>query len=459
MRIPKFLRALFAGRRKQVPQRETFQYPQMTQVGYVAKGQAQYKQVPANIRYFSRTPHVRAAIRRIRDPIQNLDWEIIPAKGLKLNAELERQIEVVTNCFEHPNKDDSWTSLIGMAVEDWLVHGAAAIEQQLSNDPERPLWMWPVDAQSIQIYPCWNGGKNEARYLQRIGYTNIITLDGRKLTNDELIYIKTNDSTQTPYGFGAVEIAYYTINRLLGTAQFAGDLASNTAPQFILAFKKANESKLNAFRDYWQNQIEGQGKIPIISSDDDLDILKLRDSNDSSLYLEYQEFLIRTIATAFSLSPMNLGIESDVNRNTAEVGEDRDWDNAIKPCATSFAKYLTREALHKRLGFYSLQFNFVGLDREDEESTAVIYEKYYKNNLITPNEQREKIGLPPSENEWADMTFADTQIAMMAARGTAIIDDENLSINQKTGSSSSDSPKNKAAPPKKPLKQETEDAN
>jgi hypothetical protein len=39
-----------------------------------------------------------------------------------------------------------------------------------------------------------------------------------------------------------------------------------------------------------------------------------------------QAGLIRTRATAFDLSPMNFGVDDDVNRNQGEVNEDRDWN-------------------------------------------------------------------------------------------------------------------------------------
>jgi len=82
--------------------------------------------------------------------------------------------------------------------------------------------------------------------------------------------------------------------------------------------------------------------------------------------------------------------------------------------------------LHAKLGFYQLEFKFNGLYREDEESTAKIYETYYKNNLITPNEQRFKLGMEPLDTQWGDLNFADTQIALSAARGSAVIDDKDL---------------------------------
>ena len=304
--------------------------------------------------------------------------------------------------------------------------GAGVIEQQLGGDMIRPLWMWPVDAQSIQIFPGWAGGRNEARYLQTIGYTNVGLLQGRKLTNEEIVYIKANDNTETPYGFGALEIAFNSVNRQLGVAEFTGNLASNAQPQLLLFFESADDDRLRAFRTYWRNEVEGQGVTPMFGGKTEPKAVKLHPGGDDALYLEYQTFLIREIATSFGISPQNLGIESDVNRSTAEVAADRDWDNTIIPLAELIASYLTRETLHARLGYYQLEFKFNGLYREDEESTAKIYELYYKSNMLTPNEQREKLGELPLKNQWADMTFADTQIALSAARGSAVVDDKDL---------------------------------
>ncbi len=115
-----------------------------------------------------------------------------------------------------------------------------------------------------------------------------------------------------------------------------------------------------------------------------------------------------------------------MNRNTSEVSEDRDWDQAIKPAAQAVQSHLTREALHGRLGFSQLVFRFVGLDREDEEATAKIFETYYKNNAITPNEHREAMGKPPLKSKFGDMTYADVEIAKDAARGAAQVLDNNL---------------------------------
>jgi len=71
------------------------------------------------------------------------------------------------------------------------------------------------------------------------------------------------------------------------------------------------------------------------------------------MFLEYQRFLIRTLAAAFDLSPMNFGVDADVNRNQGEVNGDRDWNQAIKPCASQISSHLTRDVLHQNLGSHN----------------------------------------------------------------------------------------------------------
>ena len=422
---------VWAGRSRKEPIRDTAVYAKLQQIfGNQDQYRARIKRTPQNLRYFSRTTYARAAIRRIRDPLQSLQWQIAPKRGLKTNAELERQIQIATQCLLHPNRDDSWRSFIGQIIEDWLTFGAGVFEQQVGSDPVRPLWLWPVDAQSIQIFPLWDGDKNEPRYLQTLGYSNVGTNEGRNLLNDEIVYIKANDSTETPYGYGCMEVAFNSINRLLGVADYAGDLTSNAQPQNLIFLNGFTSEQINAFRGYFRDEVEGRGVTPIIGGNGKPEVLKLHTGGDDGLYLKYQEFIIREVATAFGLSPQNLGIEADVNRSTAEVAADRDWDNTIIPLAELVGSYITREVLHAKLGWYQLDFVFNGLYRQDEESTAKIYETYYKNNMITPNEQREKLGLPLSDNYWADLTFGDFQIAMSGARGAAIIDDPDINSDQ-----------------------------
>ena len=416
------------GRKPKAPERETEIFPRLTQLGQWQnrRNKPAYKPTNRNLRYFGRTPYARRAINAIKNPISQLSWEIVPRRGADASSELDRQIEIVARCLENPNADDSFRTMTEQVIED-LLHGAGAIEQQVGGDPDRPLWLWPVDGLSIEIYPAWTGDASEARYLQTIGYGSVGGgRDGVQLRDDELIYIRPNPSTSQPFGTGPLEIAFSSISRLMGVGEYAGNVASNAKPSTILFLgEDADDKKIQAFRAYWRNEIEGQGITPITGGTKP-DAVRLAPDGDAALYLQYQELLAREIAIAFDLSPQNLGVERDVNRNTSETAEDRDWDQAIKPWAHLLASAITRQAIHRRLGFYQIEFRFIGLDREDEQATADIYQTYYKNNLITPNQQLEKLGMPRSESVWGDRYFADVQIAMEAARSAKTIRDPDL---------------------------------
>lgn len=426
--------AIFAGRTKKVPERETTAYNRISRVGISGgdKKRPTPKPVPANLRNFARTVYARRAINRVKGAVVGLKWEIRPKEGVELNSELERQIEIATACFQSPNHDDSFRSLLEACITDYLICGAGAIEHALSGDQMRPLWMWPVDALSIQIYAGWNGEPGKARYLQSYSDSGSISNNkGIPLTNDQLIYVRKDPSTETPFGVGCLEIAYNSISRQLGVAAFAGELATNRQPENLLQFEGMDSVTLETFRGYWRDEVEGMGTTPIIGGET-AHVHKLRGTTDEALYLMYQEFLLREIATAFEISPMNMGIETTVNRSTAEVAEERDWNAAVIPAATNFASYLTREALNGKLGFSQLEFGFLGLDRADEEILSRIQSTYYQSNVLTPNEIRARLNYEPLESEFGEMLFVETE--MKAAEAGAKLQRKNETTTKpKTG--------------------------
>jgi hypothetical protein len=422
------------GRKNSEPHRDTVAFPNLSSTTLGTNKKLAYKPTPRNLRWFSLNPYARRAINSIKNPIAMLEWEIVPTDGQHPNSELQRQIDVASYCIDHPNLDDSARTLFEQVAEDIML-GAGAIEMQQGADPLRPLWMWPVDGLTIQIYPGWAGGSTEARYVQIVGNGNFVgtTSEQIMLRNDELMYIRPNPSTATPFGHGPLEIAFNTVSRILGVGEFAGNVATNSRPSIGLDLGEgATENTLSAFRSYWRNEVEGQGNMPIFAMAGAAKargpaVMRFFPEGDDGLYLKYQEFLIRELATAFDVSPQNLGLERDVNRNTSETSEDRDRRQAIKPIAHLMAAHITREALHATLGFSQLEFRFKGIESEDELNLAEVYEVEYKNNAITPNEYREKRGQPPSDNPFADMLSADVEIAMEAARGAAQVDDKKLS--------------------------------
>ncbi len=357
------------------------------------------KPTPANLRRFAETPVARRAINVIKDRIVGMRWRIQPRRGRVLEQipNGAQRIQTLTENFEAPNPDDSFRSLIEQVLEDVIVGGFGAIELDLVDGwtPEStvslPLTMWPVDGATIRIMANWDGRPDSPRYAQTTG---LYGADGLIVLNDdELSYIRLNPRTHTPFGLGRVEVAFETINAFLGAHRYAGRLASNSVVQYALWLQGLTPAHHERLIRWWQDEIEGTGRVPIMSAESKPEVLRFAAGTDADLRLGWQEFLMRIIADAFDLPAQFLGLEQDVNRSTAAEMSEMAFRSAIVPTARLLAEYLTRDAIGKRLGWTDLEFVFTDVDAEDEMEQAQIDEILLRSGVVTVNEVRRARGL------------------------------------------------------------------
>jgi phage portal protein BeeE len=353
------------------------------------------KPSPANLRRFSETPVARKAINTIKDSIAGMRWRIQPRPGRNtLVPDLELRSYILTENFGAPNPDDSFRSLAEQVLEDVIVGGFGAIEIETTGDSLRPLALWPVDGASIRMKSDWDGLPGSPRYAQitgRLGPEAQVSLN-----DDELIYIRLNPRTHTPFGLGRLEVAFETINAFLGANRYAARLASNSVVEYALWLQGLSPEHHERLIRWWQDEIEGTGRVPILSVDNKPEVLRFGGGTDADLRLQWQEFLLRIIANAFDLPPQSLGLEKDVNRSTAAEMTGQAFRQAIVPTARLFAEHLTREAIGKKLGWHDLEFVFVDVDSSGSEiEQAQIQEILIRNGVLTVNEVRVMRGLPP----------------------------------------------------------------
>ncbi|HTS37807.1 MAG TPA: phage portal protein [Candidatus Solibacter sp.] len=388
------------------------------------------KPTPYNLRRFSETPIARRAINCIKDRIAGMRWRVQPRQGYVLEAMPfgAERVRILTENFHAPNPDDSFRSLAEQVLEDIIVGGYGAIEVQLNagwsegellqagvahptktalggapaavrasniagggarSTSTMPLVLWPVDGASIRMNVDWDGSPTSQRYMQVSDSSNTQI----KLDDDELIYIRLNPRTHTPFGLGRLEVAFETINAFLGAHRYAARLASNTVVQYALWLQDLTPEHHERLIRWWQDEIEGTGKVPILSVESKPEVLRFGGGTDADLRLQWQEFLLRVVADAFDLPPFYLGVERDVNRSTAEELNDLAFRQAIVPTARLLAESLTRDAIGKKLGWNDLEFVFAELDTTDPLEEAQIQQILLQNGVLTVNEVRRMRGL------------------------------------------------------------------
>lgn len=251
--------------------------------------------------------------------------------------------------------------------------------------------MWPVDGATIRIITDWDGRPDSPRYAQVTGLSGAA---GQVLLNDdELSYIRLNPRTHKPFGLGRVEVAFETINAFLSAHRYAGRLASNSVVQYALWVDGLTPAHHERLIRWWQDEIEGTGRVPILSAESKPEVLRFAAGNDADLRLAWQEFLMRIIADAFDIPAQFLGLEQDVNRSTAAEMSEMAFRSAIVPTARLVAEYLTRDAIGKKLGWDDLEFVFTDVDAQDEMEQAQIDEILLRNGVVTVAEVRRARGL------------------------------------------------------------------
>lgn len=373
---------LYAGRPKNEPERQTEAYPWF--FGNWGKGNNQPtpKRTPANLRTLSESPIPRRAINVIKDGITKLNWSVaaIEEKDTEKYADICKLIE---DTLLKPNPADSFRSWVEQIVEDMLVASAGSSEVLKAGDPQRPFRLYPVDTNTIELYPNWDGKANSYRFAQRVQGQYV------HLTASELMYIRMNPRTHTPFGLSPLETVWESVNNFIAAHKNAGNQTKNSFLRKILNLgKSATGEAVKAYRVYWNNEVTGQGAMPIIGGDSP-SVLDLGATDDKALYIEWQRFLIEVIAIAFGISPKKLGQTKDVNRSTAD-SEDDDTNGTINSIAENIVEHINNhiiDGLFNMRGKIEFKFHY-GTSLKDQKTKADIDAIYLDRRVVTPDEVR-----------------------------------------------------------------------
>jgi HK97 family phage portal protein len=381
-------------------ERKTLTLPAiLSPVGF--PGQLLPKPSPMNLRRFAETPVVRRAINVIKDRVASMDWQIRVRRGFATGEdntpgdlnEVDHHLLVLRRTLEEPNAVDSFRTLIEQVIEDALTGGYGAIEMEPTGDPDRPAMLWPVDGASIRIHPRWDGQPDSPRYAQVM--SGQLESNGIELCDNQLMYVRMNPRSFTPFGLGPLEVAFESVNQFLSAHRFAGKLAANSVAQYALWLNEATPTQHDRLIRWWQDEIEGTGRVPLLSTEQKPEVLRFAQGTDADLRLAWQEFLIRMIANAFGLPPLLLGLESDVNRSTAAELADEAFRGAILPLAQLIAGHITRDLFAKCIGWRQFEFVFNDGNVRDEATELAVQVQLLQAGVLTVDEVRAMRGLAP----------------------------------------------------------------
>lgn len=346
-----------------------------------------------NLRRLAEMPAARRAINCIKDQIACMDWriEVRPSAGIEGSEDRAARAAMLRTALEIPNGTDSFRTLIEPVIEDILVGGFGAVELEM-GDAGTPVRMYVVDGATIQVNPEWDGNPDTPRYAQVTGHMGA---EGRTMLLDrELMYIRLNTRSHTVFGLGKMEVAFESISNFLSAHRYASKLASNGTVQYALWLKDRTPEQHERLTRWWQEEVEGSGKTPILSSETAPEVIRLGAGTDAELRPMWQQFLLTMIANAFDLPPMLLGVTGDVNKSTAHEMAQQVFQGAVAPLAKLIAEHITRDVIAKRLGWNDLRFVWSDLESRDEATEVSIQMQLLQAGVLSVDEVRAARGLP-----------------------------------------------------------------
>ena len=357
------------------------------------------KPTPVNLRRFAETPVVRRAINVIKDRIAAMDWQVRVRRGCGPMDDVafrERKLAGSAPDAGRAERGGQLSHLDGAGdrrrADGRLRSDRDGADRRRGAAGDAVGGGWGFDP-----HQCASGmGSAESpRYAQAM--PGQLESSAMELRDDQLMYIRMNPRSFTPFGLGPLEVAFETVNQFLSAHRFAGKLAANSVAQYALWLNEATPAQHDRLIRWWQDEIEGTGRVPLISTTQKPEVLRFAQGTDADLRLAWQEFLIRMVANAFGLPPLMLGLEADVNRSTASEMADEAFRGAISPLAMLLAGHITRDLFGKCIGWREFEFVFNELSARDEQTELQVQVQLLQAGVLTVNEVRAMRGLGPME--------------------------------------------------------------
>lgn len=387
-----------------------------------------------SLRIISKIIPVQRALSKISNGVLNMKWKVTAPKELEENnpEEADRQKQIIKNSLLRPNYNgeiNTYRKLIHAIIDDLICLNTSMIEKQKGKG-DKPFWLWVCDPDKIVKNIDWNPqiAGITPKYFE-INHEN----DYTELYDSELFSIDLSSNSYQSNAESPLEIAYRMINFWIGITNYQGKTTAQPTRNAIICLEELEDisgdegSELEAFREWWQSDVVGLGKHPIVGGS--VSIKHLGGNNDGELFPQYTEFVLKMIALALNMSPRDFNITEKDNRATSLVAADATYQDAILPIAQTILESLSLDIVDFYFPGFGLEYT--SLEPRSFEKEANVTVDLYKNGVITRNESRDRIGEERLDPEVGNV-FSDGKTTSSENGDQENKEEENEDKNQET---------------------------
>ena len=332
-------------------------------------------------------PPVARAIERVTTGVLNMRWSVLPPIGQEQSRPAVETARWLGQSLRNPNpQGDGIDGLLSAAVRDLLVHAVAGVERQ-PGDESQAFWLWAIDPTKMQVVDGWEPDAGLPRYQYHTG------ADLVDLQDEQAFLIKRLGSSAELFPRSPVEVAAPAVLAWISLLDYQSIQTSKSNPATLIHLGDVSKDELDEFRDYWEYDVLQQGKQPSMGGKGTPQILRLNSQTDEGLYLRYAEYLLKTIAICFNLTPRDLGLTDHDNRATAGEAATSTHSDAVVPPARLIFRKLHSEVVDFYFPGYRLELTDTEPRTETEEANRAVL--LWEKGVITLNQTLIAVGMEP----------------------------------------------------------------
>jgi hypothetical protein len=332
---------------------------------------------------------VRLAVETRKDQLCRLNWVIRP-RDKDLDPANDDRCKAITDFLQFPDREHDWEQWLRMVLEDLFVIDAPTVFPRLTRGGEI-YSLDIIDGATIKRIINEDGRTPDA---PDPAYQQILKgLPAVDYHRDELLYLPRNPRPNKIYGYGPVEQIVMTVNIAIRkqVSQLQYYTEGNIPDAIYSVPVEWNPDQVRQFQEYWDSVLEGntaaRRHAKFVPGG-----VKVDQTRDVNLKDEYDEWLARVICYAFSLPPT--AFTKQQNRATAETAQQTAEEEGLAPLM-QWVSRMMNQLIGRWWGFSDLCFEWEFEENPDQLQQAQISQIYVMAKVLTPDEVRDGLGLPP----------------------------------------------------------------
>ena len=347
----------------------------------------------------------------------------IGIKEGKLSKEVRIHMENVMRLFMLPNSDnESMKDLALKVYRDVLVYDEAGMQilkaERASGSKIPYELICNVSGEELFVNPRKNGTlPNKRTYLQmKNGTQEVASWD-----KDQLINFIRNKRAGYANGMSPIEsCATSVLGDLEGMNFNLKFFENNARPDIAFLFENLGfgkgKSSLDRAKAWYLNNHQGKPHLPLFMGAEkgNVKIQELKYTHRDMQFLDWQGYLLSRIMGVYGMQPIVLGLTSHgegMSKLDTEIQGDEFKKNMLIPLVNLFTSSLNTSLVwnDSNLNYDDVYITSSNLDIDDEAKQAEIDEKYLDRGVVTINQVRNRLQMPPVP--WGALPFVPLNYA------------------------------------------------